>query len=85
MLMRWFVIEIPVSSSDVCIVVGNCKTKALAVAVVTQLELQSDRLFRIVGPITQNMLEGRLNPKDIELVEAQMECLEHQQAGGLTH
>lgn len=85
MLMRWFVIEIPVSSSDICIVVGNCKTKALAVDVITQLELQSDRLFRIVGPITQNMLEGRLNAEDIELAEAQMEHIEYEQAGGQVH
>lgn len=85
MLMRWFVVEVPVRSSDVCVVVGNCKTKAMAAEVVTSLELQSDRLFRVVGPITQNMIEGRMNPEDIELVEATMEHLEHQQAGGLTH
>ena len=85
MLMRWFVVEVPVRSSDVCVIAGNCKTKALAADVVTALEAQSDSLFRVVGPITQNMLEGRINPEDIELVEAQMEHLEHRQAGGLTH
>lgn len=85
MLMRWFVVEVPVSSSESCITVGNCKTKALAADVVTALEATSDSLFRVVGPITQNMLEGKLNPEDIELVEATMENLEYQQAGGLTH
>lgn len=85
MLMRWFVVEVPVSSSESCITVGNCKTKDLAQIVVDTLEAQSDSIFRIVGPITQNMMEGRLNPEDIKLVEAQMEHLEHQQAGGLTH
>ena len=85
MLMRWFVVEVPVGSSDTCVTVGNCKTKALAMDVVTTLEAQSDSIFRVVGPITQNMLEGRMNPEDIELVEATMEHLEHQQAGGLIH
>lgn len=85
MLMRWFVVEIPVRSSDTCVTVGNCKTKALAMDVVTALEAQSDSIFRVVGPITQNMLEGRMNPEDIELVEATMENFEYQQAGGLTH
>lgn len=85
MLMRWFVMEVPVKSSDTCVIVGNCKTKAIAADVLTSLELQSDRIFRVVGPITQNMLEGRMNPEDIELVEAQMERLEYEQAGGLTH
>ena len=85
MLMRWFVVEVPVRSSDPCVTVGNCKTKALAMDVVTVLEAQSDSIFRVVGPITQNMLEGRMNSEDLELVEAQMEHLEHQQAGGLIH
>ncbi len=85
MLTRWFVVEVPVRSSDTCITVGNCKTKKLADDVVAELELQSDSIFRVVGPITQNMLEGKLNPEDIELVEATMEHLEHQQAGGQTH
>ncbi len=85
MLMRWFVVEVPVRSSNTCVTVGNCKTKALAIDVVTVLEAQSDSIFRVVGPITQNMLEGRLNPEDIELVEATMEHLEYQQAGGQTH
>lgn len=85
MKMRWFVVEVPASSSDNCITAGNCATEALAKAVVEALELRSDRIFRIVGPITQNMMEGKLDPKDIELVEAQMERLEHQQAGGLSH
>ena len=85
MKMRWFVVEVPVESSESCVTVGNCKTKALAMDVVTTLAAQSDSIFRVVGPITQNMLEGRLNPEDIELVEATMEHLEYQQAGGQTH
>ncbi len=85
MSMRWFVVEVPVSSLDTCVIVGNCKTKASAMDAVTTLEAQSDSIFRVVGPITQNMLEGRLNPEDIELVEATMEQLEYQQAGGQTH
>jgi len=85
MKMRWFVVEVPVSSSENCIIAGNCATEALAKAVVDSLEVQSDRIFRVVGPITQNMMDGKLDPKDIELVEAQMEHIELQQSGGLTH
>lgn len=83
--MRWFVVEVPVSSSENCITVGNCATEALAKTVVDSLEAQSDRLFRVVGPITQNMMDGKLDPKDIELVEAQLQQIEHQQAGGQLH
>lgn len=85
MKMRWFVVEVSVSSSDICVTVGNCKTKALAMDVVAALEPQSDSIFRVVGPITQNMMDGKLDPKDIELVEAQLEHIEHQQAGGQLH
>jgi len=85
MLMRWFVVQVPISSNGVCIIAGNCKTKELAMKVVDSLEEQCNDIFRVVGPITQNMLEGKLDPEDIELVEATMEHLEHQQSGGLTH
>ncbi len=85
MKMRWFVVEVPVSSSESCITVGNCKTKDLAQAVVDALELQSDSIFRVVGPITQNMMDGKLNPEDIALVEAQLQQIEHRQAGGQLH
>lgn len=85
MKMRWFVVEVSISSSENCIITGNCATEALAKTVVDALEAQSDRIFRIVGPITQNMMDGKLDPEDIKLVEAQMEHLEHQQSGGLTH
>lgn len=84
MLMRWFVVEVSDDRED-CIVVGNCKTKDLAKHTLIALNAQCDRNFKIVGPITQNMLEGRMNPEDIELVEAQMEHLEYEQAGGLIH
>ena len=84
MLMRWFVVEVSDDRED-GIIVGNCKTKAMAKQVVIALRVQSNRSFKIIGPITQKMLEGRMNPEDIELVEAQMEHLEHQKAGGLTH
>ena len=82
--MRWFVVEVSNDRED-GIIVGNCKTKAMAEQVVIALREQSDRSFKTVGPITQNMLEGRMNSEDLELVEAQMEHLEHRQAGGLTH
>ena len=85
MKTRWFVVEVPVSSSDVCVTVGNCKTKDLAQKVVDALEVQADSIFRVVGPISENMVQGRLDPKDIELVEAHLQHIEHQQTGGLTH
>ena len=84
MLMRWFVVEVS-DDRENCIIVGNCKTKAIAEQAIIALRAQSNRSFKTIGPITQNMLEGRMNPEDIELVEAQMEHLEHQQAGGLIH
>ncbi len=85
MKMRWFVVEVSISSSDDCVIVGNCKTKDLAQIVVDTLEEQSDSIFRVVGPITQNMMDGKMDPKDIELVEAQLQQIEHRQAGGQLH
>lgn len=73
------------SSSDTCITVGNCATEALAKTVVDALEPRSDRIFRIVGPISENMIQGRLDPEDIKLVEAQLEHIEYEQAGGQIH
>ncbi len=84
MLMRWFVVEVS-DDRENGIIVGNCKTKAMVEQVVIALRAQSNRTFKIVGPITQNMLEGRMNPEDIKIVEAQMEHLEYEQAGGQTH
>lgn len=84
MLMRWFVVEVSDDRED-GIIVGNCKTKAMAEQVIIAMRALSNRNYKTIGPITQNMLEGRMNPEDIELVEAQMEQLEYEQAGGLTH
>ncbi len=85
MKTRWFVVEVPVSSSDTCVTVGNCKTKDLAQKVVDALETQSDSIFRVVGPISENMIQGKLDPEDIKLVEAHLQHIEHLQAGGSTH
>lgn len=84
MLMRWFVVEVSDDRTD-CTIVGNCKTKEMAKQVIITLNAQSDRLFRIVGPITQNMIEGKLNPEDLALVEAQIEHIEYEQGGGRMH
>jgi len=84
MKSRWFIVEVSNESLDGTIV-GNCATKALAEILVDALIAQSNRIFKIVGPITENMIQGRLDPKDIELVEAQMEQNEYKQAGRLTH
>lgn len=83
--MRWFIVEVPVNSSEVCKTVGNCATKKLAADLVIALEQSSDRIFRVVGPITQNMIEGKLNPEDIELAVAHVEHLELLQTGKQTH
>lgn len=84
MKMRWFVVVVSDDRIDGAIV-GNCATLTLAENVIDALVAQSDKTFRIVGPITENMIHGKLDPKDIELVEAQMEHFEYQQAGGQIH
>lgn len=84
-MTRWFVMEIPVSSLEVCKIVGNCKTEKLAGDLVVALEAQSDGLFRVVGPITQNMIEGKLNPEDFKIAVAHAEYLECLQTGKQLH
>lgn len=84
MLMRWFVVAVSDDSAD-CIIVGNCKTRELANICIAAVREQSDRNFKVIGPITQNMLEGRISPEDIELVEAQLEHIAFQQSGRRTH
>lgn len=85
MLMRWFVVQVPVSNSDSCIIVGNCKTQGLAQKVVDTLEEQSDSIFRVVGPITETMLQGKMTEEDLELVTAEIERAEMLMHGGRIH
>ena len=84
MKMRWFVIEVSDDRED-CIIVGNCVSTEMARKVTTALREQSSRTFKTIGPITQNMLDGKLNPEDLALAEAEMERNEYQQSGGQTH
>ena len=85
MLMRWFVVQVPISSNSTCVIAGNCKTEELAKKVVDALEEQCDDIFRVVGPVTQNMIEGKLNLEDIDLAEAHMEHVELKNSGGRVH
>ncbi len=85
MLSRWLVVQVPVRSSDACITAGNCETKDLAQSLVDALEMQSDNIFRVVGPITENMIQGKVTEEDVAQVVAEMECVEMLMHGGHLH
>lgn len=81
MKTRWFVVEVSDEHID-CPIVGNCDTKELAEDVVTSLTMQSERNFKIIGPITENMIQGRCNSEDVKIIEAVMEHFEYISRGG---
>ncbi len=85
MLMRWFVVQVPVKSEDTCVIAGNCKTQELAQKVVDALEASSDSIFRVVGPITETMIRGEVTEEDLELVTAEIERVEMLMHGGRLH
>lgn len=84
MLMRWFVVSVSDDNED-CVLIGNCKTRELAGRCIASLREQSDRNFKIVGPITETMLQGRVSEEDLKRVEAELELIEYHQSGSLTH
>lgn len=84
MLMRWFVVAVSNDSED-CILIGNCKTRELANKCIAAVREQSNRSFKIVGPITETMLQGRVSEEDLKRVEAELELIEYHQSGSLTH
>ncbi|KKL75477.1 hypothetical protein LCGC14_2054490 [marine sediment metagenome] len=84
MSMRWFVIAVSDDSED-CILVGNCKTRGLAGELLAAVREQSNRNLKIVGPITETMLQGKISEEDLKRVEAELEHVEHLQSGGRTH
>ena len=84
MSYRWLVISITEESIEAPIV-GNCPTRDDAEIIASNLKALSGYEFKIIGPISVNMIKGVMTKADVDQVEAEIEANQLRNSGAFLH
>ena len=84
MSYRWLVISITEDSIEAPIV-GNSPTRGDAESTAACLKALSGLEFKIIGPISVNMIKGVMTKADVDQVQAELEANQLRNQGGYLH
>lgn len=84
MSYRWLVISITDDSIEAPIV-GNSPTRDDAEMAASSLKALSGYEFKIIGPISANMIKGVMTKADVDMVEAELEANQLRNQGKYLH
>ena len=81
---RWLVISITEDKIESPIV-GNSPTRVDAESTAACLKALSGLEFKIIGPISVNMIKNQMTEGDVDLVEAELEANQLRNRGAFLH